>query len=340
MKDYYKVLGVQPTATPAEIKTAFRNKAKTEHPDKRPGDPKAEARFKEINEAYSTLSDPQKKNHYDQFGSSDGRSHMPNIDWGSNPMGGLEDLINDFFGGGTRSPFGQKRNHNVKQPLVTEISISLEDVISGCSPIIEIPIPKTCEKCKGTCGEREACASCGGSGSYTMSRGPVRFTSTCNVCLGNGSQLKTTCDVCVGKGVTRNNVQVQIKIPPGISSGQQLRLENVSNYEIYVNVNVETHPELIRDHANLIAIRNISMIDAALGTNINVTVPTLGNVEIIIPAGIQSGDSITVPNKGVPHLNSPRIKGDLILKVGIDIPKDLNKEQRKILESFKKTFVS
>jgi molecular chaperone DnaJ len=353
-RDYYEVLGVGKSASADEIKKAFRRAAVEHHPD-RGGD---ETKFKEINEAYEVLKDPSKRQRYDQFGHAGvgGASGA-----GGNPFGGgfggnqnvhfdfgdlgFGDIFENFFGGGTqRSRTRQARGNDVE----TRIDISFEQAVFGTEVDLRLNLEDTCEHCKGTAAEPgydlKTCDTCKGSGqvvSVTQTIfGNIQQASICPTCKGRGKIPQKVCSVCNGRGTQRRVQNVALKVPAGIDDGATIRLrehgEAVANGpkgDLYVNVRVKPHKRFTREGDIILSEEHVSMVDAALGVEIDVATVD-GNVRMKVPPGTQSGSDFKLTGHGVPHLRSTT-RGPHIVTLIVDTPTKLTKQQRELLESFR-----
>lgn len=358
-RDYYEVLGVSKDASADEIKKAFRRKAIEHHPD-RGGD---ENSFKEINEAYEILKDTSKRQRYDQFGhagvgssaASDGNpfgggyggfsTENVNFDFGDL---GLGDIFSSFFGGdmggaaGSRSP---NRGHDVE----TNLEISFEQAVFGTETVLSLSLEDICEHCKGTTCEPgyelKKCDECNGSGHISrVTRtifGNIQQATTCPKCHGKGSIPEKECSVCHGRGVRRKSQDITLKIPAGIDDGATIRLRERGEAvaggkkgDLYVNIRVKPHKKFTREGELILSEEHLSMIDAALGTEIEVETVD-GPVQMKVPIGTQSGTDFKLSGHGVPRINGG-MRGAHIVTVMVDTPTKLNAKQKQILEQFRK----
>jgi molecular chaperone DnaJ len=358
-RDYYEVLGVSKTASPDEIKKAFRRQAVQHHPD-RGGD---ETKFKEINEAYEVLKDPSKRQRYDQFGhsgvgssaASDGNpfaggfggfnTENVNFDFGDL---GLGDIFSSFFGGDMGG--AQRGRHaNRGRDVETSIEISFEQAIFGTEVALNLNIEDICEHCKGTMTEPgyelKKCDECKGSGQITrVTRtifGNIQQATTCPKCGGRGQIPEKECTVCRGRGTKRTNQTINIKIPAGIDDGATIRLREQGEAlagghkgDLYVNVRVKPHKKFTREGDLILSSEHVTMIDAALGTEIEVDTVD-GPVTMKVPIGTQSGTDFKLSGHGVPRL-SGGLRGAHIVTVLVDTPTKLSSKQKSLLEQFKK----
>lgn len=348
-RDYYEVLGIQKGASEDEIKKAYRKAAKACHPDLHPDDKEAEARFKEVNEAYETLSDPQKRARYDQYGFEDPMSGFGGGGYSASGFGGFEDIFDMFSGfGGGRSA----RSQNAPQrgsDLQYELNLTFEEACFGCKKEFKFQRSAVCDACGGSGAKPgtkpETCPTCRGTGSQTVTMnspfGRVQTQQTCRTCGGKGKTIKERCTKCSGSGFTRITRTVNITIKPGVDDGQNIatiRGEGEPGRnggpagDLYVMCNVKPHRIFKRDRYDLSCDVPISFVDAALGGEISV--PTLeGTTNFKIPAGTQEGTSFRIAGQGVTQFGSNR-RGDLYFTVHVDVPKHLNEKQKNLLREF------
>lgn len=350
-KNYYDILGVEKNASKDEIKKAFHKLAHKYHPDKKDGD---EARFKEVNQAYQTLSDDTKRAQYDQFG-SDGpqmgggyAGGFDGFDFGgfAQGQGGFDFDIGDMFGGMFGG--GGRRGKPRGQDLQTTISLTFKESIFGVEKEIKVTKPSTCSTCKGdgaTPGTKlETCSQCNGSGSVRNIQrtilGSIATTQTCTKCHGAGKIPKDPCKTCHGTGVVRDTRTIKLTVPSGIENGETLRLSHMGEAiqggttgDLYVRVSVAQHPTIRRQGADLYTAFDIKLTDALLGAQY--TVETLdGSMPISIPAGTKIGSTLIIKDKGVP-LNKTK-RGNFIVQLNIKLPEKLSKETKAIIEELKK----
>ena len=356
-RDYYEVLGVSRSASEDEIKKAYRKLAKQYHPDVNKA-PDAEAKFKEINEAYEILSDPQKRATYDQFGHAgmDGFGQGGySSGFGGMNMDDLGDIFSDFFGGmGGFSGFnfgGSSSSSRRSGPIKGDnryMSMEIEflDAVHGVDKMINLSVDKTCTYCDGSGAasrsDIETCPTCRGSGRVMrQSRTPfgvVQQQMVCPDCKGSGKRIKKICPHCGGRGYNAVKEQVEVTIPAGISSGQQVRLAGYGergeyggpNGDLYIEVRVRPHKYFTREGNNIHISVPISAVDATLGTTVDV--PTAyGDVELSIPAGTQPGQRLRIKGYGIKDLRTKNV-GDQYVEVQIDIPKKLTREEKELYE--------
>ena len=353
-KDYYEVLGLQKGVSDDEIKRAFRKLAVKYHPDRNQGNAEAEEKFKEINEAYQILSDPEKRAKYDQFGSAafDGTGGFNGGGFGGFDgfdMGGFGDIFESFFGGGGGS--SRRRNGPVRgNDIEYTVTLTFEEAVFGVEKEISVTRSENCEHCNGSGAEPgtnvKTCPTCGGSGQVRVQRqtplGSFVSTSTCDHCHGSGKITETPCKECRGKGHIRKTRKIKVNIPAGVDTGNVMPLRGQGEHglrggspgDLYVKINVTPSKTFTRKGNDVYIDAHISMAKAALGTEI--TVATVdGNVKYTVPAGTQSGTMFRLKGKGIQRVNSSG-KGDQYVKVIVDIPKSLNKAQEEALYAFMK----
>jgi molecular chaperone DnaJ len=339
---YYEVLGVQKSASEDEIRKNYRQCALKFHPDRNPNDPGAAGKFKEATEAFSVLSDGQKRARYDQFGHAglDG-----GFDLGGAGIGDIfsqfQDLFSEFFVGG--SPRGGRRQGPRRGgDLRIQERLTLKDAVLGCKKEVIVRAPTTCESCNGSGAapgtQRQTCGTCRGAGQVSSSRGFVMFTSTCPTCQGEGSVLREPCSKCSGAGQVEKARKVLVSFPPGIDTNQRLRVPGQGlpgplggeTGDLYVDVELEPDDKFERDGVDLITRVSISFSDAALGTNIVLRWIDDAELELEIPAGTQPGDVITMKGKGAPRVDG-RGRGALHVQVQVDVPRHLSARAKALL---------
>ena len=364
-RDYYEVLGVNKGASDDEIKKAYRKTAKKYHPDLNPDNPEAEAKFKECNEAYEVLSDPDKKARYDQFGHA---GVDPNFGAGNGFGGGFDgggfgfdgdidlgDIFSSFFGGGFG---GGGRNPNAPQrgrDSQSSVSLTFEEAAKGCKKTIEVMRVMDCSECGGSGSAKgsspQTCPDCGGRGVVSVQQrtplGVMSTQRTCSRCGGTGKIITNPCSKCNGKGKVRMKKKIDINIPAGIDNNQVVNVRGFGNDgsnggpagDLKVVVNIKKHAYFKRDGYDVWFDKHVSIVEATLGADVQI--PTLdGNVELHIPAGTQPGEIFTLKgNKGIQRLNAMG-RGDEHVRVIVDIPKTVTNEQKELLKSFDKTYVA
>jgi molecular chaperone DnaJ len=344
-RDYYEVLGVGREADDGAIKSAYRKLAHQYHPDKNPGDHAAEERFKECSEAYAVLSDPEKRARYDRFGHQNGSNPFEGFGFGGAGAATINEIFGDIFGevfgGGGRRPRGRPRGSDLRYHL----ELSFEDAAFGTTARIEIPRPRRCESCKGSGAkpgtQPRACGTCRGAGEVRVSTGFITMARTCPACGGEGRVVVDKCEVCSGAGMTREQATVEVKVPPGVDTGTRLKLSGEGEPapaagaqpgDLYVVIQVREHAIFQRQDHDVLCEMPVSFAQAALGAQIDV--PTLdGPARMKIPAGTQSGKVFRMRGKGVPVLGGGG-RGDQHVRVVVETPTHLGKEQRELLERF------
>jgi molecular chaperone DnaJ len=337
--DYYDILGVTPQATDAELKKAFRTLAMQYHPDRNQGDKQAEERFKEVNEAYAVLSDPDKRAHYDRFGTAPGTGSSSNFDAGFGSL--FEDIFENFLGGSGR---GRRTRAARGEDLQYELKITLEDAAAGLETKVQIPRLETCDTCGGTGSEpgtrRVACDGCGGRGEVRMSHGFLTVARPCPKCRGEGQINRSPCKSCRGEGRQRAERLLSVKIPAGIEDGMQLRLSGEGSGglnggppgDLYVLVRLREHPMFARNGGDLYCDLPVSFPHLALGTELEV--PVLGGTaKLKVPSGSQPGQVLRLRGRGMPRLRE-RGHGDACYRLLLEVPQKLNAKQREALEAF------
>ena len=353
-RDYYEVLGVTKESSTDEIKKQYRKLALKFHPDRNKSSDAAE-HFKEISEAYAVLSDSEKKQVYDQHGHAgvDGRYSSDDIFQGARGDfsdlfgrggGGFDSIFESIFGRGGGSGFSQQRGSDI----LYETSVTLEDVLHGKKMEIDLQKQIQCDLCHGSgCKpgtDKKTCVTCNGQGQVRQTRnmGFASFVTAapCSACRGQGSVIETPCDECKGRGSKKGNKKITFEIPPGIDSGDYTvpdegnEVSNGVNGDLIVRVRVSPHDQFKRDGKDIFYDHDVSMIDATLGCEI--VVPTLeGNEKIKVDSGSQPNTIIKLKGKGVSHINS-RGKGDQYVRIVVNIPKKINKQQKRLLEDFQK----
>jgi len=343
-RDYYEVLQVERSASGDVIKSAYRKLAMQFHPDRNPGDAEAEEKFKEASEAYSVLSDDAKRQRYDQFG----HQGVNGQSGGFNPQDFSEfsDIFGDFFGFGDIFGGGGGRGRGRRRrgsDLQYELEVDFKDAVFGLETEIQFPRTESCDKCSGSGAQPgtqpKTCPTCHGRGQVYYQQGIFSVGRPCAACSGRGQVIEKPCDKCNGRGQTRNNRKLKINIPAGVDTGTRLRLtgegeggpQGGSPGDLYVLLNVSDHPHFERDGQELHYEAAINFAQAALGGTI--TVPTLvGERELKIHAGTQTGSRFRIRGEGVAHVNSGR-RGDLIIHVRVLTPEKLTSEQREHFEA-------
>ena len=357
-RDYYEVLGVSKTASAEEIKKAYRSLAKKYHPDMNPGDKEAEVKFKEANEAYEVLSDEDKRAKYDQYGHA---AFNPSMGGGSGfggfgGFGGADfdfgDIFSSFFGGGGGSSRTSRNMPVDGDDVLVRITIDFNEAVFGCKKEISFSRIEGCPECSATGAEKgtkpETCASCRGTGRVTVQQqtmlGYMQTQRACSACRGTGKIIKTPCKNCNGKAYVKVNKKLEVAIPAGIDSQQRIVLRSQGSAgrnggsagDLVIEVRVKEDKIFTRRGNNVYCDIPISFTEAALGAEIDI--PTLeGKTEKYnVPEGTQTGTSFTLRGKGIPDINTKR-KGDVVITVVVETPKNLNTEQKKLLRDFAET---
>ena len=362
-RDYYEVLGVDKSASADEIKKAYRKLAVKYHPDKNPGDKEAEEKFKEAAEAYSILSDPDKKAKYDQFGHAGVDGAGPDFSGG---FGNLNDILNDLFGGAFGSGFGgfggfgggfgggrsgqrQQRVYRGRDIRV-RVKLTLEEIAKGVEKEISIEKSVPCTECGGkgakNSSDIKTCSGCNGTGQVqrvvNSLFGQTVTYSTCQQCGGEGKVITNPCRNCGGTGLVRKRETIKVNIPAGVEAGMQLTIQgeghaaknNGINGDLLVVIEEQEHPDFKREGNNLFYTKIVSLPDAILGAEVEI--PCIdGTQKIKIEPGTQSGTVVRLKNKGLPTVNGYGGTGDLYVKIAVWIPKKLEKDDRAVIESLK-----
>ena len=353
-RDYYEVLGVAKGASEDEIKKAYRQMAKKYHPDLNPGDKEAEARFKEVNEAYEVLSDSQKKARYDQYGHA---GVDPNFGAGGYQGYGFDgmdidlgDIFSSFFGGGgarRSNPNAPRRGSDVSASVV----ISFEEAARGCKKQVDVRLVDTCSDCRGSGAAKgsapKPCPACNGTGQERRQQrtpfGVIQTQSVCSRCRGKGKIIDKPCPTCSGTGQVRRPSSVGINIPAGIADGQVITIRGKGNAgtnggpagDLIVLVAVRPHPVFEREGYDVHCELPLTFAQMALGAEVQV--PTLdGNVPYTVREGTQPGETFRLKGKGFPYING-RGRGDEVVRVTVEVPKNLTSEQKKLLHAFEES---
>ncbi len=354
-RDYYEVLGIIKSASADEIKKAYRKLALKYHPDRNKGDKAAEAKFKEASEAYHVLSDKERKGNYDQFGhaafeGAGGRGGFSNFDFSSafSDIFG-SDIFDDFFEGfgGTRGRRRRGYSNYRGADLRYDLSISLEDAFYGKKQEINFSSSDKCAKCDGYGAEPgskpTSCSTCGGHGQVRSSQGFFTIQQTCPDCGGEGERISSPCKECSGMGKKQTKKKIFANIPRGVDDGTRIRLsgkgeagiKGSGNGDLYIFVSVKTHNIFKRSEENLFFEFPISLTDAALGATIEVPTIDGGKAKVKIPAGTQNGKQFRLKGKGMPMMRN-KSYGDLYIQAVTEVPVSLSRDQKNLLEEFKK----
>lgn len=362
-RDYYEVLGVSKTATDEELKKAYRKLAKKYHPDANPDNKEeAEAKFKEVNEAYETLSDPQKRRMYDQFGHNGPQgfggaggpfgggnyySYTSSGFDGFSDFGDLGDIFSSFFGGGARAGARQQRGPRKGADLNLNLEITFEEAFLGVEKQISITRPETCNVCHGSGAKPGTtvtkCAVCNGTGTVKQVQntilGQMQTTRTCTNCHGTGEVIKEPCDNCKGKGTVRKQPKIRVKIPAGIDDNQTVVLKGEGEPgekggpkgDLYITVRIKRSNVFTRQGTTVSCEIPITITQATLGANLKIPMVDGSTETYTIPEGTQTGTKFTIRERGFKSLNS-NSRGNFVFTVVVQTPKRLNKEQRELIE--------
>ena len=350
-RDYYEVLGVERDADARTIKRAFLKKAREVHPDVS-DDPDAEMTFKEVTEAYSVLSDEQKRANYDRFGTADGMGGSGYVDF-SDIFGGMgmDDIFSSFFGGGAAGGHAGRQQRRQGRDMAISLSVTLEEAAQGCTKTISYDRLAPCEDCHGTGlaegAKEEPCKRCHGTGYVTQVQrsifGQVQSSAPCPDCHGEGTVIDHPCDMCDGQGRTPTHEKLDIKVPAGISSGRQLRVSGYGEAgyrgapagDLIVSVEVERHDRFERHGDDLYLDLSVSMVQAALGCTVEVDgIMPDERVSMHVPAGSQPGSLVTVEGRGMPRIGGGGARGRLVARVKVVVPTELSAEARQALERY------
>jgi len=344
--DYYATLGVSADADASALKSAFRKKAMDCHPDRHPGDAEAEGRFKELNEAYEALKDPQKRAAYDRFGHAafeNGGGGAAGAGFGAGSMGDIfEDIFGEMMGGRSgRSANGRERGADLR----FNMEITLEEAFEGKTAEVEVPTSITCEDCTGSGAKPgtspSTCSTCGGAGRVRASQGFFSIERTCPSCQGRGEVISDPCNTCSGSGRTTQTRTLSVDVPAGIEDGTRIRLAGEGEAglrggptgDLYIFLSVKPHEFFQRDGADIFCRVPISMTTAALGGQFEVGTVDGDKTRVKVPEGTQAGKQFRLRSKGMPVLRSNQV-GDMYIQVSIETPQKLSARQREILKEF------
>ena len=358
-RDYYEVLGVQKSATAEEIKKAYRKAAMKYHPDRNPGDKEAEAKFKEVGEAYEVLSDDSKRQRYDQFGFA---GVDPSYGGGGNgpygagfsgfgDFGDFGDIFGEFFGGGRSSRGRQQNSPRRGENVMSHLELTFEEAAFGCEKEVATQRIENCAACDGSGssdGVIETCSHCGGRGQVRSVQNfmgmQMQSTTTCPQCSGRGTIIKNPCTTCKGKGKVRKTNRVKVKIPAGVDAGQSVRVRGEGNVganggvngDLLVEIYIKRHAIFSREDFDVLCEVPITFTQAALGAEIEI--PTIdGKVKYEIPEGTQTGKEFVLRDKGIPEVGNPRRRGNHRFTVVVETPTKLSKEQKELLRQLDAT---
>jgi molecular chaperone DnaJ len=349
-RDYYEVLGLSRGASEQDIKAAFRRLAKDCHPDRNQGDKNAEHKFKELNEAYEALKDPQKRAAYDQFGHAafDGAgrgSHGFGPDFASSMSDIFDDLFGEFMGGrrGSRQRSGRERGADLRYNM----EITLTEAYEGKAAQIRVPTSVTCDACSGSGAkpgtQPSNCPTCSGSGKVRASQGFFTIERTCPSCQGRGEIINDPCGSCSGSGRVVKERNLSVNIPAGVEDGTRIRLAGEGEAglrggpagDLYIFLSLKPHEFFQRDGADIFCRVPISMTTAALGGHIDVPTVDGGKTRVKVPEGTETGKQFRLKSKGMPVLRS-KVTGDMYIQVDVETPKSLTRRQRELLEEFER----
>ena len=348
-RDYYEVLGLSKGASADEIKKGYRSKAKELHPDRNTSDPSAESKFKEANEAYDVLKDPERKAAYDRFGHAafeggmGGGGGQRQGDFSSAFSDVFDDLFGDFMGGGQRG--GGRSRASRGSDLRYNLEISLEDAYSGLQKSINVPTSVQCSPCNGSGAaggsEPSTCPTCSGMGKVRASQGFFTVERTCPSCSGMGQVISNPCSSCGGQGRSNKDRSLSVNVPAGVETGTRIRLSNEGEAglrggpagDLYIFIEVREHKLFQRDGNSLFCRIPVSMSGAALGGDIEVPTMDGGRSRVKIPAGSQSGRQMRLRGKGMPAIKSAQ-KGDMFIEIAVETPVNLTSKQRELLREF------
>ena len=351
-RDYYDVLGVQKNSSAEQIKAAYRKLAVKHHPDKNPGNKASEEKFKEASEAYHILSNQERKQNYDNFGHAafqnggGGQGGFGNFDFSGSFSDIFEDFFSDFSGNEGRSR-GRKNSNYRGSDLRYDLSITLEESFLGKKENIKFSTTEKCNTCKGN-GSKPGydsgqCSMCRGNGKVRSNQGFFTVEQTCPQCAGSGEEITNPCNDCNGQGKKQISKKLSVTIPKGVDDGTRIRLagkgeagvKGAANGDLYLFINVHSHELFKRSDENLFFEFPISIADAALGTSLEIPTIDGGKAKIKIPDGTQSGKQFRLKGKGMPYMRGSG-NGDLYVQINTEVPISLNKEQKELLEKFRK----
>jgi molecular chaperone DnaJ len=349
-RDFYEVLGVDKSSSPEQIKSAYRKLAVKHHPDKNPGDKVSEDKFKEASEAYHILSDQERKSNYDNFGHA-AFENGGGRQGGFSGFGGTDfsDIFEDFFGdfGGGGRGRRSKNTNNRGSDLRYDLTITLKEAFEGKKQDIKFSTTEKCNTCKGQGSkpgyEAGQCSMCRGNGRVRSNQGFFTVQQTCPQCAGSGEEITNPCNDCSGEGKKHASKKLSVTIPKGVDDGTRIRLagkgeagsRGASSGDLYLFINVKSHELFKRSDENLFFEFPVSIADAALGTTIEIPTIDGGKAKIKIPDGTQSGKQFRLKGKGMPYMRGSG-NGDLYVQINTEVPISLNKEQKELLEKFRK----
>ncbi len=342
-RDYYEILGVDRSADERALKSAYRKLALKYHPDQNPGDPGAEAQFKEVGEAYAVLSDPDKRAAYDRYGHGafeNGHGGHP-FGHGVNPEDIFQDIFSQVFGGARRRG-GPQRGADLRYDL----EITLEEAYGGKEETIHVPQPVACNTCDATGAapgtQPETCETCAGHGRVRAQQGFFTMERTCHICQGRGTVIRKPCKTCGGRGEVREERKIAVRIPAGVESGMRIRLAGEGEAgtaggpkgDLYIFVDVVPHDIFERDGPNLYCRAPVPMATAALGGEIEIPTIDGGRARVAIPEGAQTGRKLRLRGKGMPSVRANAQTGDLYVEMFVETPQNLTARQKELLRQF------
>jgi molecular chaperone DnaJ len=346
-QDFYATLGVARDAGAEDLKKAYRKLAMQYHPDRKPGDKQAEAKFKEASEAYDVLKDEQKRAAYDRFGHAafeQGNGAAGGFDFSG--AGGLGDIFDQMFGDFMGNRRGGQTRTRTGADVRQAVEIDLTEAFAGTKVTLRVPTRVACESCAGTGSEDKAraadtCATCNGAGKVRAQQGFFLIERTCPTCGGQGRVIRNPCRVCRGAGTVQRERSLQVAIPAGVEDGTRIRLagegeaggQGAQNGDLYVHVAIRPHEFFQRETANILMRVPLRMTQAALGGDVEVPVIDGSKAKVKIPPGTQTGDQFRLRGKGFSVLRSPA-RGDMFIQVAVETPQNLNAKQRELLEAF------
>ncbi len=345
-RDYYEILGVANDVDEKALKSAYRKLAMKFHPDQNPGDEEAERKFKEIGEAYAVLSDGDKRAAYDRYGHDAFEGAAGGNPFGGDPGDIFENIFSQVFGGA--SPFSGRRRGGPQRgnDLRYDLDVTLEEAFAGKDMTINVPSAVTCEVCDGSGAEPgtspETCPTCGGAGRVRATQGFFTMEQTCARCGGRGQVVTNPCKTCHGVGQVQQDRKLQVKIPAGVETGMRIRLSGEGEPgsqggpkgDLYIFVSVLEHEIFERDGPNLYCRTPVSMVNAALGGEIEVPNIDGGRARVSIPEGAQTGRKLRLRGKGMPSLRGNHKTGDLYIELFVETPRNLSSKQKEILREF------
>lgn len=356
-KDYYDILGVSKGASDAELKKAYRKVAMKNHPDRNPDNKQAEQTLKEANQAYDVLKDSQKRAAYDRMGhdafnsgGAGGGNHGGGGFGGGQGFGGFEDIFGDIFGQFNGGGQGSRASASQRgSDLRYNLNISLQDAYNGKKIKLKVPTLDECDECLGSGAEKgtkaETCPTCHGAGQVRIQQGFFSLSQPCPTCSGNGKIIKNPCKKCNGQGRVEKTKTIEVSIPKGVETGSRIRLAGEGEAglkggpkgDLYIFIQVADHNIFHRESENLFIEYPLNMVDAALGTSIEVPTIEGSKAKLKIPEGTQHGQHFRLRSKGMPVLNADSVRGDMHIIVNIEVPTKLSEKQKETLKSFHET---